>query len=233
MLSLGELPVTGCTSMVDPVLISVFGLLVQTPAKPPTHSISRVYTLDSFEVDEYQDISVLTCKCARHEPILVATRDLERAHRVCGLYACPICVAELKAARSPSDKVAVWFKQNRHTLTADQHVYLPCSFARLVDATDKTIMRPRRFVFAKFHNVLLSERDKILTTCGDTECVNPYHMMLAASPATKVTPEMREDVKTWISRKIKNKTIQQLLKTKYDRDLSLRTITNIKKSVLA
>jgi hypothetical protein len=58
-------------------------------------------------------------------------------------------------------------------------------------------------------------------------------MMVAASPATKVTPEMREDVRTWISRKIKNKTIQQLLKTKYNRDLSLRTITNIKKSVLA
>jgi hypothetical protein len=219
--------------MVDPVLISVFGLLVQTPAKPPTRSISRVYTLDSFEVDEYDDISVLTCKCARHEPILIATDDLSRAHRVAGLFACPVCLEELKGARSPSDKVAVWFKQNRHTLTADQHVYLPCSFARLVDATDKTIMRPRRFVFAKFHNVMLSEQDKIMTTCGDTECVNPYHMMVAASPATKVTPEMREDVKTWISSKVKNKTIQQLLKTKYNRDLSLRTITNIKKSVLA
>ncbi len=232
MLSSGELRVTLYAAMVDPVLISVFGLLVQTPALPPTKSISRVYTLDSFEVDEYQDTSVLTCKCARHEPILIATQDLERAHRVAGLYACPICLEELRGARSPSDKVAVWFKQNRHTLTPDQHVYLPCSFARLVDATDKTIMRPRRFVFSKYHDVMLSERDKILTTCGDTECVNPYHMMLAASPATKVTPEMREDVKTWISKRIKNKTIQQMLKTKYNRDLSLRTITNIKKSVL-
>jgi hypothetical protein len=58
-------------------------------------------------------------------------------------------------------------------------------------------------------------------------------MMLTASPATKVTPEMREDVKTWVARKVRNKTIQELLKTKYNRSLSLRTITNIKKSVLA
>lgn len=219
--------------MFNPVLVSVLGLLVQTPVDPPKGMVSKSYTLDSFRVEEYGSVASLTCKCGRHEAIHVAASDLERAHPVLGVYACPICLEELRAARSPSDKVGVWFKQNRLALTPDQHIYLPCSFARLVDSTDKTIMRPRRFVYAKFYNVTLSDADKILTTCGETECVNPYHMMLAASPATKVTPEMREDVKTWVARKIRNKTIQELLKTKYNKNLSLRTITNIKKSVLA
>ena len=219
--------------MPNPVLVSVLGLLVQTPVDTPNGLVSKLYTLDSFRVEEYGDVSSLTCKCGRHKAIYVATSDLQRAHPVLGLYACPICLEELRAARSPSDKVAVWFRQNRLALNPNQHIYLPCSFARLVDSTDKTIMRPRRFVYAKFYNVTLSDADKILTTCGETECVNPYHMMLAASPATIVTPEMREDVKTWVARKIRNKTIQELLRTKYNKDLSLRTITNIKKSVLA
>lgn len=215
----------------NPALISVFGLLSQTSVTKPNGPISNRYSLDSFFVEERGDAATLVCKCGRSQPFHLAVVDLERAHRVQGLYACPLCLEELKQARSPSDKVAVWFRQNRPCLTPDQHIYLPCSFARLIDATEKTVMRPRRFVFAKFNNLTLSDKDKILTTCGDAECVNPHHMMLAASPATKVTPAIREDVKTWIARHISRRRIQELVETKYNRKLSLRTITNIKNSV--
>jgi hypothetical protein len=57
-------------------------------------------------------------------------------------------------------------------------------------------------------------------------------MMLAASPATKVTPEMKEDVQLWLSKNIKCSLIRQMLEVKYKRSLSLRTITNLKKSLL-
>ncbi len=211
-------------------LIAVFGLLNQTPITPPTGPVSNQYSLDSLQVEERGDAATLVCKCGRSEPFHVAVADLQRAHRVQGLYACPLCLDELRQARSPSDKVAVWFRQNRSCLTPDQHIYLPCSFARLIDATEKTVMRPRRFVFAKFNNLTLSDKDKILTTCGDAECVNPHHMMLAASPATKVTPAIREDVKTWIAKHVPRQRIQELVETKYNRKLSLRTITNIKNS---
>lgn len=220
-------------AVIDPTLVSILGLLVQTPVEAPNTPVSRVYTLDSFRVEEHGAASKLICKCGRYHALLVATADLEKAHPVAGLYACPICLEELRQARSPSDKIAVWFRQNRYALTPDQHVYLPCTFARLVDATDKTIMRPRRFVFAKFNNVTLSEKDKILTTCGDPDCVNPHHMLRAASPATKVTPAMLADVKTWISKRATNQMIQKLLIEKYNRKFSMRTITNIKRSALA
>lgn len=233
MLRLGEHQSIWYCPVIDPTLVSVLGLLVQTLPDDPQGPVSRSYALDSFRVDEYATTSVLTCKCGRHPSLLIANKDLAKAHPVAGLYACPICLEELRNARSPSDKVAVWFRQNRLSLSAEQHVYLPCSFARLVDSTDKTIMRPRRFVYAKYHNTVLSEKDKILTTCGDAECLNPLHMMLAASPAAKVTPAMREDVKTWISNKATSQMIQNLLLKKYNRKFSIRTITNIKKSVLA
>lgn len=233
MLWLGELQAHTKHAMIDPVLVSILGLLVQTPVEPSDTPVSRVYTLDSFRVEEHGATSKLICKCGRYHALLVATTDLEKAHPVAGLYACPLCLEELRQARSPSDKIAVWFRQNKYAITPDQHVHLPCTFARLVDATDKTIMRPRRFVYAKFNNVTLSEKDKILTTCGDPDCVNPHHMLRAASPATKVTPAMLADVKTWISKRATNQMIQNLLAEKYNRKFSMRTITNIKKSALA
>lgn len=217
----------------DLELISIFGLLSQTQPNAPKGPVSNSYSLDSFYVEEIAGVATLRCKCNRSAPLCVIVDDLRKAHRVQGLYACALCLGELREARSPSDKVAVWFRQNRPSLSADKHVYLPCTFARLIDGTEKTIMRPRRFVYAKFNNVSLSDKDKILTTCGDAECVNPLHMMLAASPATKVTPAMREDVKTWIAKHIPRTQIQAMIENKYNRRVSLRTITNIKNSVPA
>ena len=214
-------------------LIAVFGLLEPRPPEPPNPVVQRSYTLDSFFVDIRGNTAELTCKCKRCEPYLLCVEDLDRIHPASGLFACPVCLEELKNAKSPSDKVAVWFAQNRPSITKDTHLYLPGDFCRLVDTSKNTIMRPRRFVYAKFYGKDLRQSDKILCTCGDPLCVNPYHMMLAASPATKVTPEIKQDVYKWTMNNVHPKTMQQLLEIKYKCSLSLRTITNLRKSLLA
>jgi hypothetical protein len=213
-------------------LISVFGLLEPRPLQNYNQTVQRSYTLDSFVVECHGGVSKLTCKCRRTEPYALATEDLSRCHPPGGLYACWLCLNELKNARTPSDRIGVWFAQNRPSITNDQHLHLPKAFTRLVNTEDNVIMRPRRFVYAKFYNVALSQRNKVLCTCGDTICVNPYHMMLAASPATKVTPEMKKDVHLWLTKNIKCSLIREMLQTKYNKSLSLRTITNLKKSLL-
>lgn len=214
--------------------MSVFGLIVQTPVTDanPNGPPLKTYKLDSYKVEDFGPVSRLTCSCLRSGSEWVATGDLERAHPVSGRYACLTCIAEDRAAKSPSDRVAAWLAQNRPTLNSEEHLYLPKQFQRLVDA-DGTIMRPRRFVFSKFYDIQLSTKDKVLPTCGCDDCVNPYHMMRTLSPATKVTPQMKEDVRSWLSKKMSNKTIQILLESKYNCTISLRTITNLKKSVLA
>jgi hypothetical protein len=213
-------------------LISVFGLLEPRPLKNYNQESQRSYTLDSFLVECHGGTSHLTCKCLRSKPYVLATEDLSRCHPPGGIYACSLCLSELRDARTPSDRIRVWLTQNRPSIANDQHLHLPKTFTRLVDTEDKVIMRPRRFVYAKFYDIALQQRDKVLCTCGDTLCVNPYHMMLAASPATKVTPEMKEDVQLWLSKNIKCSLIRQMLEVKYKRSLSLRTITNLKKSLL-
>ena len=213
-------------------LVSVFGLLNSTIPKPPDHVVQKTYTLDSFTVAVHKETAVLTCRCCRSEPYWLALEDLSRIHPTCGLFACVICLNELRNAHTPSDQIGVWFAQNRPFITKDQHLYLPDSFQRLVDTQENVIMRPRRFVYSKFFGVSLTKKDKVLLTCDDPDCVNPYHMMVSASSATKVTPDMKKDVKLWLSNQTSPQVIQQLLEIKYNRSLSLRTITNLKKSML-
>lgn len=216
------------------MLVSVFGLVVQTPVTDQEleETPDRTYDLDAFKADQFGAWTRLTCKCGRSKPEIVATADLERAHRVCGRYACQRCLQEDRDAKSASDQVSAWLAQNRPALNPHEHLFLPKQFQRLVDK-DGTIMRPRRFVYSKFYDVELATRDKVMPTCGCDDCVNPYHMMRTLSPATKITPQMKEDVKLWLSKRMSHKMIQLLLETKYSCTISLRTITNLKKSVLA
>lgn len=218
--------------MTDLELTAVFGLLEPTPVKPPDPAVHRTYTLDSFAVAVHAETAVLTCRCTRSEPYWLALEDLDRIHPASGLYACAICLNELRNARTPSDQIAVWFWQNRPAITKDQHLYLPQSFQRLVDTEENVIMRPRRFVYTKFFGVALTKKDKILQTCGDPQCVNPLHMMISASAAAKLTPDMKKDVQLWLLKQTHPRVIQQLLEIKYSRSLSLRTITNLRKSLL-
>jgi hypothetical protein len=214
-------------------LIAIFGLLEPRPAKPPDSVVRECYTLDSFKVEVFTDAVRLTCKCCRSNPYLLDPSDLRKIHPASGLYACSTCLSELKTAKTPSDKIAVWFAQNTASITKENHLHLPKEFCRLVDTDKKTIMRPRRFVYAKFFKTELKRSDKILSTCGDPLCVNPYHMMLAASPAAKVTPEMKKDVYKWTVNNVHPRTMKQMLEIKYKCSLSLKTITNLKKSMLA
>jgi hypothetical protein len=214
-------------------LVTVFGLLEPTPVPTEEDVVQKCYTLDSFTVSLKGPVATLECRCQRTAPYRLAHSDLGRIHPASGWYACPICLNELRNARTASDKIGVWFVQNRPSLTKDQHLYLPKVFQRLVDTEENVIMRPKRFVYSKFYNVELTRRDKVLSTCGDPHCVNPYHMMVAASSATKMTPDMKQDAYSWFLKNISPRVVQQLLEIKYNRSFSLRTITNLKKSLPA
>lgn len=56
-------------------------------------------------------------------------------------------------------------------------------------------------------------------------------MMLGRSPARKVSPQMKSDIKLWINNNASTQTILELLKTKYGKSLSARTVQLIKKEL--
>lgn len=219
------------TSKTD--LVAIFGLLEPKILKEFNEKPVKTYALGQFKVEEGLEAARFICNCGRSKPYILAVEDLGKIYPASGSFSCSVCAEENKLATSPSDKIAAWLSQNRIYITTEQHLHLPKEFQRLFDKENSKTMRPRRFIYTKFYGVTLGKQQKILCTCGDESCFNPYHMMVAASAATKVTPDMKKDVQLWFSKNVSPRVVQQMLKIKYNHSLSLKTITNLKKSLPA
>jgi hypothetical protein len=154
-------------------------------------------------------------------------RDVAHAAPIRGLMACPACVQESRTHPGRSRLIQAWFRRRKLAIKPDQHLYLPESLQRLVD--EEEIMRPRRYVYKVFFDYDLLTEDKVLCSCGDKSCLNPYHMMIGKSPARKMTPEMQEAVERWLAMGKTTKSIVELLKIKFQKSFSIRTIQLIKK----
>lgn len=211
------------------LLTHYLGILDPTPVQPPEGVSLERREFGNFELAVFGKDALLDCACGRHEPIPVAVADLQRASPVQGLMACPVCVRDSRAARSRTQMVEAWVRRRRKAIRQAEHLYLPESLQRFV--ADGQLMRPRRYVYQVFFNKKLNSDDHVLSTCGDQFCLNPYHMMLGRSPARKVSPQMKSDITLWINNNASTQTILELLKTKYGKSLSARTVQLIKKEL--
>ena len=211
---------TLCLGIIDPTVVDV-------PEGPPESSYRR----GNFNVQVWGEVAVLSCLCGRSEPIPVTLKDLKKASPLHGLEACKICVDEINACKSRTEHVQAWVNRNRYAIDNGSHIFFPENLSRLV--LEGHISRPRRSIYQMFYGKDLQKKDKIICTCDEPNCLNPYHMMSSKSTATKVTPQMLEDIKKWIHQNINTKAIQQELKDKYHRKLSTRTIQMIRKEQLA
>ena len=208
-------------------LTEYLGILEPEPQELPTGEPQETYELGNFKVGVFDTTAVLNCFCGRFDPVPVRTKDLSHAAPIRGLYACPHCIEESRGSAGRSRLIQSWIRRRKLAIKPEQHLYIPESLQRLVDGQE--VMRPRRYVYKVFFDMDLTIYDKVMCTCGDEFCVNPYHMMLSKSPARKMTPEMQEDVERWLNANISTTAILQLLKTKYQKSFSLRTIQLLKK----
>lgn len=211
------------------LLTAYLGILEPTTVEPPEGSPEGRRELGNFELAVFGQRGVLDCACGRHEPIPVALEDLEKASPVQGLLACPLCVHESRSARSRTQMVEAWIRRRRKAINKIQHLYLPESLERFAEKGQ--LLRPRRYVYQVFFNVKLKSDDHVLSTCDDQFCLNPYHMMLGKSPARKVSPQMKLDIQQWSNNNASTQTILGLLKIKYGKSFSARTVQLIKKEL--
>lgn len=207
---------TYCLGILDPIPITV-------PTTPPRETFIK----GNFRVKLWEEEAELECLCGRSPRIPVHTKDLRKASPLHGLEACDICVQEFKNSKSRSQLVEAWIRRNRFALNQDTHLYLPENLKRFV--SEGQIMRPKRCVYQAYHGVDLGSEDHVLSTCGDLACLNPLHMMLGKSPAKKITPQMEKDITTWLEKNIKTKAIVELINSKYQKKISVRTIQLIQK----
>lgn len=208
----------------------MFGLLDAEQQPIPQGAPDRVEKLDYLQIEHHGETVVATCQCRRSAPVALARRDFDRRCRLANAFACSVCTSELKnsLAVSASDRFQAWLLQHKYVIDPKEHLYASVLPKRLVDTEDGTLMRPRRFIYARFYGVDLSTKDKVLMKCGDANCLNPHHMHLAASPAKKVSSEMHLDVLRWAQRKMTNKAIQELLEMQHGLSISVRTISALR-----
>lgn len=208
-------------------LTEYLGILDPVVQDVPTGTPDEIRELGNFELAVYGSTGVLRCQCGEFPPVAARMRDISHAAPIRGLLACPACVEESRNLNCRSKLIQAWVRRRRLAIKPDQHLYIPANLKRLV--ADDEIMRPRRYVYKVFFNEELSTKDKILCTCGDESCVNPYHMMRSKSPARKMTPDMEAHVRQWLNQSKSTSTIVNLLRMKYEQSFSVRTIQLLKK----
>lgn len=212
-------------------LFTVFGLLEPTPPKKPRGEPLKTFKLDSLHVSEYRQVLSCRCACSRSEPILLAPQDFKKITRLNQLYACPLCIQEFKDAKTTKEKLEVWLRQNKPEIESKRHLYLPKHTKILFDTSSGTTIRTKRAVYQAFFEAPLAPDHFVLSKCNDEFCINPYHLMVARSPAGKITPEMKHDVILWSSTLGWSVLqIQNQIKLKYGRSVSKRSISSIRRS---
>ena len=143
-------------------LIALFGLLEPKILTEFNDEELETTDLGSFYVRSGHHAVELTCNCGRSKPYVLDKHDFTKIHPASGSFACEICVDENKNATSTSDKISVWFNQNKKNISKESHLHFPGLNQRLLDKEDRKIMRPRRFVYTKFFDVTKQGNDYIL-----------------------------------------------------------------------
>ena len=217
-------------------LPAIFELLDTKPdISPPSldFDFQNGLELGSFKYVTTENHVVLKCQCGRHhQPYLVKKSLFDRIHPTQGRYACSVCLTEQRNAKTIKDHLRMILIQNKHKIDENAHLILDFNSDKVYDPVKNQMVRIKRLVYELYHDTQLKTNDKVLVTCGNKNCVSPKHLLVTASPAVKVTPEIKTDIHAWASNKMSNNMIRTLIAQKYQRSISLRTIINVKKSCI-
>ena len=228
----------GCSklSLMD-YLPAIFGLLDPKPdTYSPLHDFDFENGLDlgSFKYVIAENHVALKCQCGRHhEPYLIKRSLFDKIHPTQGRFACFECLSEQRNAKTIKDHLKMILTQNKLKIEEDTHIVLDFHSDKVYDPIKNQMVRVKRVVYELYYDVKLKTSDKVLVTCGNKNCVSPRHLLVASSPAVKVTPEIKSDIHAWALSKMTNNMIRTLVAEKYQRSISLRTIINVKKSLAA
>lgn len=215
-------------------LPAIFGLLDTEPELRPNLenlNFENGDTLDSLRYIKTETHVALKCSCDRQtQPYLIKNSLFDRIFPTQGRFACEFCLTEQREAKTIKDHLKLILRQNKNKIEENAHLVLDFSTDKVYDPVKKQMVRIKRVIYELYNDVELRTDQKVLVTCGNKNCVSPKHLLVAASPAVKVTPEMKIDIQTWALSKMSNNAIQKLISHKYQRSISLRTIINVKKS---
>jgi len=211
---------------------SLMGLLEPALPDPPTGKPIGTFTRGHWEVQTYERAVLWRCLCGRSEPLLLLPKDATKVRLpLDGLHCCEVCRAELESARTKYQRLRAWINQHRACLKEESCLEFPDVYDQEQPPNQDKYSRTRRFVFEQFWKKTVPSGHYVRLKCSNANCINPYHLCLTRSPATKLTPEATRLVQVLVQRGVSTATIQALLREQLSIELSMRSIQRTKKEL--
>ena len=215
----------------DARLAALLGLLQPSaPVRPPGQPASQTIR-GHWDVLDYGDVVVWSCRCGRSEPITISSQDSANVLLPFdGIHACEICREEHQAATYKSERLLAWLNMHRATLDPKACLEFPEDGGFYKGAADDRYHRTRRFIFTQFWRKDVKPEHCVRSKCSNSKCINPYHLCLTTKDTT-LPSEALQAVEALIKQKISDGTIKQLLHEKLSIELSERSIQRIRRDI--
>lgn len=195
------------------------------PSVKPDHTEHQGHWL----IQHYDHVAVWSCLCGRSDPLVVPQKDMKKVRLPNDLIrACEVCRQEFEFARGKTAHLMAWIERHRFVLDKKEHLYLPADLGYCRDRDNERSTRTKRFVYEIFWKKKLKATNFVRSTCSGSNCINPYHLCIAESPAAKITKSVRFYIQKLAVQGISAKTTQRLLHDQLSLELSLRVIQLIR-----
>lgn len=211
---------------------ALLGLLEPSLPEPPSGDSLRTDRRGHWSVEHFATAVRWSCLCGRSEPILLLPEDSARVRLpLDGIHSCEVCRTELFAARTKTQRLSAWINQHRACLKENSCLEFPDLDLDCKTPVRERLSRRRRFVYEQFWKKTLRSDTYVHLRCQNDLCINPYHLCLTKSPATKLTEEARKLIVALASKGISTCTIQTVLQEQHSIKLSARSIQRTIKGI--
>ncbi len=184
----------------------------------------------NFRIRRYGSIAEVRCFCGRTKPIRLSTQDLTKLVLLGQYKACQVCDEEAQKATTQTERLLAGLNRIRLKLDVGEHLYLDKELVRCRISGGKD-HRPRRMIFSQYFGTKLNSNDKIIQSCDDANCYNPYHMRVVKSTAKKLTPEAESLIRYLVREGKPTKVIVDVVELKTKVKVTPRYVQVLRKSV--
>ena len=185
-------------------------------------------TRGHWEVSTYEHCVQWRCLCGRSDPLLLTHKEHDRvALPLDGIHSCEICREEIQCARTKNQRLLAWIEQHRSILREDACLELPTDLQDNSTLVRDRLSRTRRMIFTKFWRKPVTSEHCVHLTCDNPLCINPYHLCLTQTPASKLPTETLKEVHELLRIGLSCKGIQNHLQERHCTEFSLRSIQRI------
>ncbi len=212
-------------------LLALLGILRIGSTPPPLKGTpTHVEQCGHWEVEHLVDGARWTCLCGRSRPIELTSEEQEAVRLPKdGEHSCDVCRKQRQDARTKYSRLRAWVNQHRNTLSKEACAVLPKDISNVSTPAREIFGRYRREVFEEFWRQTVPSGTCVHLKCQNEFCINPHHLWLTKTPASKLPDKVRIEAEALASIGISTRGILAVLHERHSIKLSLKSVQRIVK----